>query len=179
MSSKLNVLLGITNFGGLILITALYLTKSENIYYVNSAKLINEYKGMIDARQAYQKKAIVWKSNIDTLANEIQQEIKKYEKESPKMTPKERDLTRQLIQSRQQQLTDYQKAAQEKAAQEDGQMTKQVIDQINAYIKEYGKRQGYGIVLAATEYGNIAYAEEGKDITEQVLEGLNRKYKGN
>ncbi|NOS93652.1 MAG: OmpH family outer membrane protein, partial [Cyclobacteriaceae bacterium] len=130
------------------------------------------------ARKDYQKKTAAWKANIDTLMNEVQQEIVKFEKESQKMTAKERDLSKQLIQTKQQQFADYQKAINQKAGQEDNQMTKKVLDEINAYIKEYGKNHNCKIILAATDYGNIAYADEGLDITEEVLEGLNKKYSG-
>jgi outer membrane protein len=57
-------------------------------------------------------------------------------------------------------------------------MTGDVLTQINAYLKKYGKAKGYKIVMAATEYGNIAYADEGLDITADVLVGLNKEYAG-
>jgi len=165
-----------------LLILNLYLLfnqlTSKDLVFVDSSKLINNYKGMMDARKAYQQKAVVWQANVDTLVNEIQNDLKKFEKENAQMTPKERELTRQLLQNKQQQLADYQKATQQQAAQEDGQMTKQVVDEINQYIKDYGKRNKLKIILAATDYGNIAYAEEGIDITDEILEGLNKKYEG-
>jgi outer membrane protein len=151
---------------------------SNQLVYVDSTKLLNNYKGMTDARKVYQQKAVLWKANIDTLIVEIQNDLKKYEKESSGMSAKERDLSRQLIQNKQQQLGDYQKATNEKAAQEDTQLTKQVLDEINQYIKEYGKNHKLRIILAATDYGNIAYAEEGIDITDEILAGLNKKYAG-
>ena len=162
----------------LILSVLLFVTKEQKLLYVDSAKLVNGYKGMEVARKEYQKKTAAWKANIDTLMNEVQQEIVKFEKESQKMTAKERDLSKQLIQTKQQQFADYQKAINQKAGQEDSQMTKKVLDEINAYIKEYGKNHNCKIILAATDYGNIAYADEGLDITEAVLEGLNKKYSG-
>ncbi|MEM8567076.1 MAG: OmpH family outer membrane protein, partial [Bacteroidota bacterium] len=58
------------------------------------------------------------------------------------------------------------------------QMTSQVLEQINAYLKTYGEQNNYRIILAATEYGNVAYAADGLDITEEVLEGLNNEYAG-
>jgi len=133
---------------------------------------------MIDARKAYQQKASVWKANVDTLANDVQQAIKDYEKESVSMTTKEKELSRELIRTKQKQLADYQKAIQNKAGQEDGQMTQQVLEEVNAYIEEYGKKHGYRIIFAATEYGNIAYAVDGLNITDEVLEGLNKRYTG-
>lgn len=57
-------------------------------------------------------------------------------------------------------------------------MTGDVVTHVNAYLKKYGESKGYKIILAATEYGNLAYAEEGLDITDQVLEGLNKEFAG-
>lgn len=152
--------------------------QSNDLVYVDSARLLNGYKGMTDARAVFQQKAVVWRANVDTLINEIQNDIKKFEKESAGMTAKERDLSRQLLQTKQQQLADYQKATSEKATQEDNQMTKQVLDEVNLFIKDYGKKKGLRIILAATDYGNIAYAKDGIDITEEILAGLNKKYEG-
>jgi len=160
--------------------TLFYLQFSENtrIVYVDSSKLLHKYQGMIDARAAYQQKASTWQANIDTLSNEVQNAIKKYEKESPRMSVKEKELSKELIRTKQKQLMDYQRAMKEKASQEDNQMTSKVIDQVNAYMKKFGKEKGYQIIMAATEYGNVAYADESLDVTEEVLEGLNRSYNG-
>jgi outer membrane protein len=92
------------------------------------------------------------------------------------MTAKEKELSKKLIQTKQQQLVDYQKATNEKASQEDGAATKKILDEINSYIKDYGKIHHYTIILAATEYGNIAYAEGQLDITEKILSELNAKF---
>lgn len=170
--SLFTIILGISVF-------SLYRSYSSNdLVYIDTNKLLNGYQGMIDARADFQKKAAVWKSNIDTLAAEVEKSIKDYEKESTKMTDKEKELSRELIGTKQKQLADYQRAMQDKAAQEDNQMTKLVLDQVNAYISKYGKEHGYSIVLATTETGNIAYADEGLDITDKVLEGLNKEYTG-
>jgi len=153
-------------------------SQSNDLVYVDSARLLNGYKGMTDARSVFQQKAVVWRANVDTLISEIQNDIKKFEKESAGMTAKERDLSRQLLQTKQQQVADYQKATNDKATQEDNQMTKEVLDEVNLFIKDYGKKKGLRIILAATDYGNIAYAKEGIDITDEILEGLNKKYEG-
>jgi outer membrane protein len=133
---------------------------------------------MLDARKVYQKKAVTWKANVDTLTNAVQQQIMKYERENSKMSVKERQLSEELISVKQRQLADYQQALNAQAQQEDSKMTQEVIGQINEYIKKFGKQRGYTIVMAATEYGNIAYADEGLDITREVLEGLNKEYSG-
>jgi outer membrane protein len=178
MSQKLIVTVCVINLLGLIVFSTVYFFNTPVIKYVDSSKLINEYVGMADARKAYQSKAAVWQSNIDTLVKEVQAEIAKYEQESPRMSAKERELTQKLIQTKQVQLSQYQKSIQEKAGQEDAEATKNVIDEINAYIKQYGETHRCTIIFAATEYGNIAYAVDELDLTNEILEGLNNKYKG-
>jgi outer membrane protein len=169
--------LGVLN---LLLVTFLTVSffRNQQTVYVDSAKLMNGYKGMQDARAAYQQKAGAWKANIDTLGAEVQKQIFAYEKESPRMSPKERQLSQELIRTKQKQFGDYQQAMNSQAQQEDAKMTTEVVTQVNAYLKKYGEANGYKIILAATEYGNIAYADEGLDITEKVLEGLNKEYAG-
>jgi outer membrane protein len=178
MVSRLSLVIGLFSFSGLIVLAIYVFSIPQKLVYVDSAKLVNEYKGMQDARAAYQRKAVTWKANIDTLTNEVHQQIMSYEKESSKLTPKERQLTQDLIRTKQKQLMDYQQAMNTQAQQEDTKMTGEVVQQINAYLRKYGEENGYKIVMAATEYGNIAYADEGLDITDDVLTGLNNEYSG-
>jgi outer membrane protein len=161
-----------------ILLGLLQFNRNESIAYVDSSKLINGYAGMTVARKQYKEKAIIWQANTDTLLKEIQIEIMKFEKDSRGMTSKERELSKKLIEAKQKQLNDYQRAKQDKSAQEDSALTKRVIDEINDYIKDYGKLHNYKIIFAATDYGNIAYAQDGLDITDEILTGLNNKFSG-
>lgn len=176
--NKVNLAIGVLNLLVATFLAYTFFFAQQKIVYVNSGKLLNEYQGMIDARAAYQQKAGVWKANVDTLAQEVQQAIFKYEKESPKMTGKERQLSQELIRTKQGQLAQYQQALNAQAQQEDQKMTSEVVTQVNAYLKKYGEAHGYKIILAATEYGNLAYAEEKLDITADVIVGLNQEYAG-
>jgi outer membrane protein len=178
MTPRLLLPLCLVNLVVLLVVLYLQLRTPDQIVYVDSTKLLNEYKGMLDARKAYQEKATVWKANIDTLSNEVEDAIKKYEKESSKLSVKERKLSEELIRMKQKQLMEYQQAMNNQAQQEDQKMTGDVLTQVNAYLKKYGEEKGYKIVMAATQYGNIAYADEKLDITKEVLEGLNKQYSG-
>jgi outer membrane protein len=150
--------------------------RNDKIAYVDSSKILNDYKGSAEAKKAYQTKAKVWQENIDTLTSEVQGAIKKYEKSIATMSKKEQDLSRQLIQSKQKQLAEYQRGIQENAKQEDGKLTQGIVAQINTYLTKYGKEHNYKMILIANQSGTIAYAREGLDITANVLDGLNDEY---
>ncbi len=178
MNNRLVLSINILLLLGVIGLYYLNLSSHSKLVYVNSAQLINQYQGMIDARQEYQKKSIAWKSNVDTLGAEVQKAIQDFEKESSRLSKREKELSQELIKTKQEQLISYQKAIQEQAQQEDLAMTQAVISEINNYLAEYGQEHSYQIILAATDAGNIAYAQESIDITQEVLTGLNNRYQG-
>lgn len=174
---KLLIGLNVLMLAGLAVIYYLHFEGKKTVF-VESSRLLSNYKGMLAAKQQYQAKSSVWQANIDTLVNDVQKSIKNYEASSAGYSTKEKELAQELIRTKQRQLADYQKAIQDKAGQEDAKMTSQVLDEVNAYIKRYGEEHGYKIILAASEYGNIAYAEEELNITDEILEGLNKEYAG-
>jgi outer membrane protein len=156
-----------------------YFFKNDKIAYVDSARILNEYKGSAEAKKAFQSKAKVWQANIDTLTNEVKYAIQKYEKSIATLSPKEQELTKQLIQTKQKQLSDYQHATQENAKQEDGKLTQSIVAEINAFLLKYGKNHNYKMILIANQSGTIAYARDGLDITASVIEDLNDEYTTN
>lgn len=178
MNKNLTTILILVNLAAVITIAVLFFTKPQKVVYVDTVKLMDNYKGMIDARAAFQKKTATWKANIDTLTSEVQKSIMDYEKGVAKMTKKEKDLSQQLIRTKQEQLQGYQKAMQDKYQQEDNQMTQQVVTKVDVVIKQYGQDKNYRLILGANGSGNIVYAEEGVDITDEVLEVLNNNYLG-
>lgn len=179
MQQRVLLIIGILNLLAIICISiTLLILQQERVVYVDTTKLLHNYKGMQTARMSFQNKTATWKANIDTLASEVQKLIAKYERESKSMTVKERSLSQELIRSKQKQFADYREAIDVQVQQEDTKMTNEVLSQVNVYLKKYGEEKGYQVILAATEYGNLAYADEDLDVTDEVLEGLNKEFIG-
>lgn len=145
------------------------------IAYVDSTKLLNGYKAMVEARKEFQKKQANWQSNIDTLTKNVQDAIKEYEKTIASGSENEKKLSKELISTKQKQLYEYQAAIKQNAAQEEGRLNQEVLSTVNAYLLRFGKKNGYKLILIAAN-GNIAYADQGMDITDEVVEALNKEY---
>ena len=163
----------------LLIVLALFINsffQGEKIAYVESGKLFNEYKATDIAKKKYDDKSRLWKSNIDTLASEVQMEIRKYEKDVQKMSPKERELARKLIDIKRKQLADYQQSVQANAQQEYAKVTQSVVTKINDFLLKYGKEHNYTMILIANQSGTIAYAKDNLDITAPVLKEINQEY---
>lgn len=170
-----NVLLWSSLLLSLFLLVYVFFFSSTRVVYIDSGKLLTGYKGMVEARKEYDKKAALWQSNVDTLAKEVQDAIKKYEKDLALGTPKEKQLSKDLIENKQKQLADYQNATRQNASQEEGRLNQQVLSTVNAFLGRYGKKHNYKMILIAAN-GNIAYADPSMDITDKIVEELNKEY---
>jgi outer membrane protein len=148
---------------------------NNRIVYVDSNKLLDGYKGMISARQEYDKKRGVWQANIDTLTRDVQDAIQTYSKTLATGSEKEKQLSHELIQTKQKQLIDYQNAIKQNAAQEQERLNKEVLATVNAFLARYGRKNGYKMILIAAN-GNIAYADPTMEITDKIVEELNKEY---
>jgi outer membrane protein len=156
---------------------AIYFAKSSSeLVYVDVNKLIEGYKKTKVAKAEFDKKANTMKANEDSLVVNWQKELKSYEKERSSYSPNELKLKQELLSNRQQQINGYQETIQKKIQEEDKKVTQTLINDINNYVKEYGKNKGYKIIFGASGGGNIMYAMESADLTEEVLKGLNAEY---
>lgn len=133
----------------------------NNTYFVKPSTLVQGYHGAITQHEAFKKKAQYWQQRIDSLNTELQ-----VLSQSPIS----------IRTAKEQQILQYRSAIQQQAQQENQRLTQQVLDEVNAYLKQYGKEKDYNFILGATESGNIVYAADGTDITDEVLKGLNAQY---
>jgi outer membrane protein len=75
-------------------------TKSSatKIAYVRSADLVEKYIGMTEAKSIYKDKMAQWQSNVDTLQNDYQKAISRYNLDLPRLSKIERAEREQYLQ---------------------------------------------------------------------------------
>tara|TARA_B110000967_G_scaffold202558_1_gene241605 strand:+ start:594 stop:1127 length:534 start_codon:yes stop_codon:yes gene_type:complete len=151
---------------------------SSDQVYVDVNKLLDGYKRTKIVRAQFEEKAKTLNANVDSLLVDWKNELKIYEKERSKMTKKELQLKQELLSTKQEQINNYQQAIQNQIQEADKKATQTVINDINDYVKDYGKQQGHQIIFGASGSGNIMYANEASDLTQTVLEGLNADFEG-
>jgi outer membrane protein len=151
----------------------LFNKKTISMAYVDSAKLMTDYQGMKEVKKILESKDKVWQASLDTLAQELQNDIKKYEKERGKMSDREKQTTEELLGRKQQQFMQYKEASKNKVAEEGQKITNEALMKMNAVITEFGKSNNYTIIFG-TNSGNIVYANDAINITDEILQELNK-----
>ncbi len=54
----------------------------------------------------------------------------------------------------------------------------QIWQQVNTYVKEYGRINDYDFIYGADGKGTLMYAKESSDISLELIEYINKRYKG-
>ena len=67
----------------------------------------------------------------------------------------------------------------DKTAREQNDLNRQLFNKITSFLKEYNKDNKFDIVLSTQLGSTVLYAENGFDITNDVVRLLNEEYKNN
>jgi outer membrane protein len=54
----------------------------------------------------------------------------------------------------------------------------QILTQINQFVKDYGEKQGFAYIVGADGTGTLMYANKEFDLTDELKEYINERYKG-
>lgn len=167
--------------GGIAVIlasVALYFATSTKlkVAYVNSTEVLNAYKGMADLRKEMQAAEKMETAKMDTLLNSFKIALSDYDKSKASMTANEVKLKEELLNLKRQQISGYQQSVQEKLRAKDVKLNSALVTDINSFIDAYASQRGYDLIIGATNMGNVVYANETLDISEEVTKELNNRY---
>ena len=171
---------------GCILVAALVLSVvalirsggRPSIGFVRSSELVYGYHGMKEAQKLFEAKKTKWQADLDTMKSDYRRALNSYNSEYPSLSSKDREKREEQLQRQEASLQEYSHNLNGKAQEDDQKMTQGILNQINAAAREYGKEHGLGLIVATTESGNILYGDQGIDITDELLEHLNRDFHG-
>lgn len=166
-----SVMVLVTTFIGL------YSFTKPKIGFVRSNDLISKYAGTVESRQIAEKAQGEWKANLDTLQSDYRRAMNTYNENYAALSPAERKDREEQLAHQEQQVVTYARETGVMAEQEGEKLMQGVLNQINTFVIEYGKEHGYDMILGTTAAGSLLYAEDGYDITEEVLAALNAQYK--
>ncbi|NQX37564.1 outer membrane protein [Pedobacter steynii] len=145
----------------------------NKIAYIDSMKIYNDYKGIKEAKVEFEKKVELYKSRTDTLSARVKIDMMKIDQNR-----NDKARYKQLVDSvrfHKRQLSDYQSSMMESLKQEESKLTQKAMIKLNEFLKEYGNKNGYDMILIANPSGTIAFSKEKFDITDQVLKAANEK----
>lgn len=65
-----------------------------------------------------------------------------------------------------------------KTEERNKEIEKMIWKRLNPYIADFGKEKGYSYIYGANGTGNVLYADEKENITEELIQYVNNRYHG-
>ncbi|WP_246000436.1 OmpH family outer membrane protein [Pontibacter diazotrophicus] len=149
----------------------------HDIVYVNSDSLLTNYEYFKDVRTRLQGKGEKAEQNLRSQAEAFQKEVERYQQTGQTMSEQQRAQTEQRLQQKQQQLQQLQQTAGNELAGEESEEMKKIYDRVEEYLKKLSEEKGYEMVLTYSRGSSaILYSNPSRDITSEVVSGLNEAY---
>jgi len=150
-------------------------TSQPKLAYVNSQDVISKYKGAKEANAILKTESEKWRGNVQILKSEVDSLTLIWNKENASWSKKKKTSFAQSAAKKQEELQRYSQAVQQKELQRQQELMNPIFADLNKYIEEYAKANGYDMVFG-TMQGNIVYAADATDITKAIIKYVNEQY---
>ncbi len=150
------------------------------IAYVNVDSLLTHYDFAKDLNEALLRKQENSRANLTEKGRVLQAEMAEFQKKVENNAFLSRDRAeseQQRLMKKQQELQQLDQRLSSALMAEQQKMNEQLRDSVNAFLKEYNKEKGYHLILSNTAFDNVLYAKDAYNITQEVIEMLNKRYK--
>lgn len=158
--------------------TSLKLSQGS-IAYVNLDSVVARYDMTKELSKELEEKGKKFDTELNQKSRAWQNNVQDFQYKAQRgleVSSKLEEMQRQL-QEDQQKLLGLRDTYGAQLQEENAVMIRKVLDSIMSYLKEYNKDKNYSFILGNSLDGKILYANQGLDITDEVVKGLNEKYK--
>ena len=148
--------------------------------YLNVDSLLLKYTFAQEAQETLMSKQEDARLKLNTKLRTLQKEMADFQQkyENHAFLSAERAQSEyQRLQKKQQDLEELENKLTQDIMLENQKLNIQLADSLTAYLKVFNADGRFHVILSNNAKDNILMANEGYDITNQVIDGLNARYK--
>jgi outer membrane protein len=158
-------------FIGIFLFSGLTFAQSAGkIGFVDLSRAFDEYNKTKDFDKELEKKGDIKQVDREKLVKEI----RNMRDEMELMNEKARETKEKDIEAKIKTLQEFDQDTKTVLTKERDDMVKDILKEMNSVIQEYGKNQGYSIILNDRV---LLYGDPAEDLTDKIIKILNDSYK--
>ncbi|MBQ6754714.1 MAG: OmpH family outer membrane protein [Bacteroidales bacterium] len=149
------------------------------VAYINTDTILAKYDMAIEMQKALEAKQKQAESSLKSAQASLEKDYADYMKNGDKLTLTQQKEKEKSLQQRMQNLQQMPAKLQQDLQQEQMAQNKKLLDAVYAFVKDYNaKHDKYNIILSRS-YSNspTLYMDEGMEITDEIVKGLNEEYK--
>jgi len=154
-------------------------SSSLKIAYIELEKLLIDYQFSNDLNDNFLKRKESLQNQLQTKASEYEKKATKFQEKLKRgsfISQKSAENQQNDLLNQQQELQELQYSLENKLLEEQQNMNVQLYDSIINYLEEYNKIHKYQFILSKIEGGNLLLADSTFEITDEIIELLNKRY---
>ena len=153
---------------------------AQGIAYINIDTVIFKFDMFLDKRNDLVNKQKSAEAELNSKGTQYQKDAKDYQDKINKglLTRASAAQIEQSLGQQQQELVSLRDKLQSNLVEEEQVMNRQVLDYITKFLEENRSEYNYQYILGKSFGSVVLYADNSSDITQKVLDAINKKYKG-
>lgn len=144
--------------------------------YIDTEKLMKEYQEFKDFESKFKSMSDRMKNELDSDAKKFQNDVLDLQKNAQSKGMEWAQNRQAELERRQQTLAQKEQNYMQKFQEESAVERDSMVSRMKDFIKYYGKEKGYDYVFGTGDAASVLYAKEEYDLTQEVLDLLNKKY---
>jgi outer membrane protein len=152
--------------------------ESLNIAFFNMDSVLANWEFYMDIQDKLSSKQQQLESDMETRSQDFMKRVEdaQYKIQRGLVTRAEAEQLQQQLASEEQNLMGLQSNYASQLQEEGVVKNRQMIDNIEQYLKQYNKDKGYSFIFSYSFGGNLMYGAEGHNITREIIAGINKAY---
>lgn len=151
---------------------------SGDIAYFNIDSLVSRYDMYTDLRATYEEKAKKAENELTSKGRSLENNLRDYQEKIQKglVTRSQAQTMEENLNKQQQTFVEHRDKVMAEMAEEEQVMLNRIHYSITQYLKEFNADYRFKMIISSTGAGPVLNADPSLDLTEVLLEGLNKKY---
>jgi outer membrane protein len=162
-----------------LLLMASIIAKEVKIGYIDSDQIYQNYQETVSAKNALDKEVTKFRKSAESLKTRADSAESEYESQKLMLSEVGKATKLSEIEQLRNEYNSYVEAVWGKGGKiemKNRELLTPIVTKINEAVNKIAKDEGYTIILDAAA-AKIVYADAGLDLTDMVLEELNKEYK--
>lgn len=146
------------------------------IAYVLTDSVISRFEFFKEKSLEITEKGQKFESELSNRAKGFEQEVANFEQTAGTMTQNQARAKQEDLMKKERNLVTYRDNLMQELSGDESKLYSDVYDQVQEYMAEYAEENDLELILSYTRGGAVWYSKKALDITDKVVEGINKKY---
>lgn len=144
--------------------------------YVDTDTLTDKLELLKELEEEFVAEKLMMENRLRAEVEKFEKDYRDAERDAPNLSPSELQTLESILARKEQELMMQKQNMEGQLMKSEQEKHDQVFDELRAYLDDYAKENGYHVIYAYSELGNLLYIDSTMDLTQEVIQAMNEKY---